>query len=184
MHNKNNNNDNNEHNCICKSGNTNQVDGSYVGENIPETGSSHVGENIPKTDCCHTGENISDTDFGYTLSLINGKYKLIIIYWLANHKSVMRYNELKRCLGNISHKTLSSTLKEMEKDALIIRKEYPQIPPKVEYSLSERGKSLIPILVSMCQWGGKHKNDVKPLYNAVVAEAPDYNMDNIKARLK
>lgn len=52
----------------------------------------------------------------------------------------MRYNELKKCLGNISHKTLSATLKEMEKDALIIRKEYPQIPPKVEYSLSDRGK--------------------------------------------
>ena len=118
-----------EHDCICSS------------------------TNIPKTDCFHTGENIADTDFGYTLSLINGKYKLIIIYWLANHKSVMRYNELKKCLGNISHK-------EMEKDALIIRKEYPQIPPKVEYSLSDRGKSLIPILVSMCQWGGDHKNDV------------------------
>ena len=115
---------------------------------------------ILKSDCCHTGENISDTDFGYTLSLINGKYKLIIIYWLANHKSVMRYNELKRCLGNISHKTLSSTLKEMEKDALIIRNEYPQIPPKVEYSLSERGKSLIPILVSMCHCGGENKNDI------------------------
>ena len=43
---------------------------------------------------------------------------------------------------------------------LIVRKEYPQIPPKVEYSLSERGKSLIPILVSMCEWGGKHKNDL------------------------
>lgn len=125
-----------EHDCICSS------------------------TNIPKTDCFHTGENIADTDFGYTLSLINGKYKLIIIYWLANHKSVMRYNELKKCLGNISHKTLSATLKEMEKDALIIRKEYPQIPPKVEYGLSDRGKSLIPILVSMCQWGGDHKNDV------------------------
>ena len=109
--------------------------------------------------CCHSGETIKDTDFGYTLSLINGKYKLIIIYWLAQHKSVMRYNELKRCLGTISHKTLSTTLKEMESDSLIVRTEYPQIPPKVEYSLSERGKSLIPILVSMCQWGSQHKQD-------------------------
>lgn len=99
-----------------------------------------MSEQIPKQGCCHTGGNIGDTDFGYTLSLINGKYKLVIIYWLAQHKSVMRYNELKRCLGNISHKTLSSTLKEMEADSLIIRTEYPQIPPKVEYSLSERGK--------------------------------------------
>lgn len=156
-----NNNDNNEHSCTCKSENTQKIDCCHTGENIFEADSYNTGASIPKTDCCHTGENILDTDFGYTLSLINGKYKLIIIYWLANHKSVMRYNELKRCLGNISHKTLSSTLKEMEKDALIIRNEYPQIPPKVEYSLSERGKSLIPILVSMCQWGGEHKNDSK-----------------------
>ena len=62
-------------------------------------------------ECCHTGADLCDTNFGYTLSLINGKYKLIIIYWLAGHKPVMRYNELKRCLGNISHKTLSNTLK-------------------------------------------------------------------------
>lgn len=120
----------------------------------------NMSEQMLKKECCHTGVDIGDTDFGYTLSLINGKYKLIIIYWLAQHKPVMRYNELKRCLGTISHKTLSSTLKEMEADSLLVRKEYPQIPPKVEYSLSERGKSLIPILISMCTWGGEHKNDV------------------------
>lgn len=109
--------------------------------------------------CCHTGENIENTDFGYTLSLINGKYKLIIMYWLSMHQEIMRYNELKKSLGSISHKTLSSTLKEMEADGLIIRNEYPQIPPKVEYSLSDRGKSLVPILVAMCDWGGKHRNE-------------------------
>ncbi|HBD06536.1 MAG TPA: transcriptional regulator, partial [Firmicutes bacterium] len=54
-------------------------------------------------------------------------------------------------------KTLSLSLKELEKDKLIIRKEYPQIPPKVEYSLSDRGKSLIPILDQMCEWGSKNK---------------------------
>jgi DNA-binding HxlR family transcriptional regulator len=69
----------------------------------------------------------------------------------------MRYNELKRALGTISHKTLSSTLKELEVDGLIIRNEYPQIPPKVEYSLSERGKSLIPILDAMCAWGSRDR---------------------------
>lgn len=109
--------------------------------------------------CCQTGEGIGDTDFGYTLSLISGKYKLVIMYWLANHKEVMRYSELKGCMGNISHKTLSATLKEMEADRLIVRKEYPQIPPKVEYSLSERGKSLVPVLVAMCKWGGEHRDD-------------------------
>lgn len=103
--------------------------------------------------CSPTGVELCDTGFGYTLSLINGKYKMIIMYWLAEYKPVLRFNELKRCLGNVSFKTLSNTLKEMETDALIVRTEYPQIPPKVEYSLSERGKSLIPILDAMCEWG-------------------------------
>ena len=56
----------------------------------------------------------------------------------------------------VSHKTLSNTLKELEKDALIIRKEYHQIPPKVEYSLSPKGQSFIPILYSICKWGEEH----------------------------
>lgn len=108
-------------------------------------------------DCSPTGVYIKDTGFGYTLSLIGGKYKMIILYWLAEYKTVIRYNELKRCIGTISHKTLSSTLKELESDKLIMRIEYPQIPPKVEYSLTERGKSLIPVLNMMCEWGKKNK---------------------------
>lgn len=103
--------------------------------------------------CSPTGTRIEDTGFGYTLSLIGGKYKMIILYWLYENQPVMRFNELKRCIGTISFKTLSNTLKELEKDKLVIRKEYPQIPPKVEYSLSEKGKSLIPVLDMMCQWG-------------------------------
>ena len=64
---------------------------------------------------------------------------------------------MKKYIGEISYKTLSSTLKELEADQLVNRKEYPQIPPKVEYSLTERGKSLIPILDSMCEWGDKNR---------------------------
>ncbi|WP_230399626.1 winged helix-turn-helix transcriptional regulator [Novisyntrophococcus fermenticellae] len=108
-------------------------------------------------DCSPTGIDISQTDFGYTMSLVCGKYKMIIMYWLAEYKPVLRFNELKRCLGTISFKTLSNTLKEMEADKLIIRTEYPQIPPKVEYSLSERGKSLIPVLDLMCEWGAANR---------------------------
>ena len=104
-------------------------------------------------ECSPTGVDLNQTGFGYTLLLINGKYKMNIIYWLAEYKPVIRFNELKRCLGTISFKTLSTTLKEMEADKLVIRKEYPQIPPKVEYSLTDRGKSLIPILNMMCDWG-------------------------------
>lgn len=106
--------------------------------------------------CVTTGIAIEDTDFGYTLSVIGGKYKMIILYWIADYK-IIRYNELKRKIGTISHKTLSLTLKELEQDNIIVRTEYPQIPPKVEYSLSQRGNSLIPVLDFMCQWGNKNR---------------------------
>lgn len=99
---------------------------------------------------------MEDTGFAYTMSLISGKYKMIILYILSELK-IVRYNELKRIISSISHKTLSVTLKELEKDDLISRKEYPQIPPKVEYSLSKRGKSLIPILDAICVWGEKNR---------------------------
>ena len=69
----------------------------------------------------------------------------------------VRFNELKRYLKTISDKTLSTNLKELEADKLIVRTEYPQIPPKVEYSLTARGESLIPILDNLCQWGEDHR---------------------------
>ena len=83
--------------------------------------------------------NFEDTGFSYTMSLISGKHKMVILYCLMEFEPV-RFNEMKRYLGNITDKTLSNNLKELENDRLIIRKEYPQIPPKVEYSLSPRGK--------------------------------------------
>ncbi|KKB73172.1 MULTISPECIES: winged helix-turn-helix transcriptional regulator [Bacillus] len=106
--------------------------------------------------CVPTGVNLKGTGFGYTLSLISGKYKMIILYWLSENK-MMRHNELKRSIGTISFKTLSIMLKELEADGLIIRKEFPQIPPRVEYSLSERGLSLVPLLNMMCDWGEKNR---------------------------
>ncbi|AEI44750.1 winged helix-turn-helix transcriptional regulator [Paenibacillus mucilaginosus] len=105
--------------------------------------------------CVPTGVKLPDTGFGYTLSLIGGKYKMIILYWLSENK-VMRFNELKRSIGTISFKSLSVMLKELEADGLILRREFPQIPPKVEYSLSERGLSLLPVLHMMCEWGEKN----------------------------
>ena len=100
--------------------------------------------------------NFEDTAFRYTMSLIRGKYKMVILYCLMEFQ-VVRYNELKRYIKSISHKTLSNALKELEKDQLIIRKEYPQIPPKVEYSLSDKGQSLMQILDQLCIWGENHK---------------------------
>ena len=96
------------------------------------------------------------TGFSYTRSLISGKYKMTILYVLAEF-GVVRFNEMKKYIGEISYKTLSSTLKELEADKLVHREEYPQIPPKVEYSLTERGKSLIPILNAICDWGEENE---------------------------
>ena len=105
---------------------------------------------------CISQECLNNTGFSYTLSLINGKYKMTILYTLMEFE-IVRFNEMKRYIGDISYKTLSSTLKELEADRLVHREEYPQIPPKVEYSLTERGKSLMPILDGMCEWGEKNR---------------------------
>ena len=77
--------------------------------------------------------NFEDTGFSYTLSLISGKHKMVILYCLVEFETV-RFNELKRYLKTIADKTLSANLKKLETDRLIVRTEYPQIPPKVEYS--------------------------------------------------
>ncbi len=108
------------------------------------------------TNRCISDESLSTTGFSYTLSLINGKYKMTILYTLMEF-GVVRFNEMKKYIGGISFKTLSSTLKELESDRLVHREEYPQIPPKVEYSLTGRGKSLIPILDAMCEWGDRNR---------------------------
>ena len=105
---------------------------------------------------CIANECLETTGFSYTLSLINGKYKMTILYTLMEF-GVVRFNEMKKYINGISYKTLSSTLKELEADQLVNRKEYPQSPAKVEYSLTERGKSLIPILDGMCEWGDKNR---------------------------
>ena len=100
--------------------------------------------------------NFEDTGFSYTLSLISGKHKMVILYCLMEF-DVVRFNELRRYLKKVSDKTLSNNLKELESDRLIIRKEYPQIPPKVEYSLSDRGRSLMAVLDQLCVWGENNR---------------------------
>lgn len=96
--------------------------------------------------------DFNDTGYSYTLSLINGKYKPIILYCLMEYEPV-RFNEMQRYLGRIADKTLSHNLKELEADDLIIRTVYPQIPPKVEYTLTDRGHSLVQVLDKLCDWG-------------------------------
>lgn len=99
-------------------------------------------------DCLENG-SFEDTGFSYTLSLISGKYKMVILYSLME-AGIMRYNALKRYIGTISHKTLSQSLKELEADALIHREEYP-------YSLTARGRSLMHILDELCVWGEQNR---------------------------
>lgn len=92
----------------------------------------------------------------YTLGIVGSKWKWIIIYRLSEN-SILRYGELKRILPAITHKMLSQQLKELEAEKLIHREEYRQIPPKVEYSLTDKGKTLLPILDLMCKWGAENK---------------------------
>ena len=95
--------------------------------------------------------NVQETPFGYTLSVIGGKWKMLIIYLLAENQPV-RFNDMKRKIGTITFKILSSQLKELEADGMIIRREYPQIPPKVEYSLTHKAKTL-------CEWGENNRTN-------------------------
>ncbi|AWP27546.1 transcriptional regulator, HxlR family protein [Paenibacillus vortex V453] len=101
--------------------------------------------------------NIQDTPFGYTLSVIGGKWKMVIIYLLAENGTV-RFNDLKRQIGAITYKMLSSQLKELEADGMVKRIEYPQVPPKVEYSLTEKAETLLPVLEGLCEWGVKNQD--------------------------
>ena len=100
--------------------------------------------------------DFSTTGYCYTLSLISGKYKPIILYCLMEYEPV-RFNEMQRYLGRIADKTLSQNLKELERDGLIHREMYPEVPPKVEYTLTERGRSLVKVLDGLCDWGAEHR---------------------------
>ena len=105
---------------------------------------------------CIEDADFEQTGFSYTLSLIQGKYKMVILYCLMEFQPV-RFNELRRYLKTVSDKTLSRNLKELERDQLILRQEYPQIPPREEYRLSERGLSLMKILDQLCVWGEENR---------------------------
>ena len=90
------------------------------------------------------------------MGLIQGKYKMTVLYTLARF-GVVRFNEMRRYIGSVTYKTLSSTLKQLQADGLVDRREYPQVPPKVEYRLTDRGRSLIPFLDALCAWGDEHR---------------------------
>lgn len=91
-----------------------------------------------------------------TLQLIGGKYKAVILWHLIENQK--RFSELKRLLPKATEKMLTQQLRDLENDNLIIRTVYPVVPPKVEYSLSDFGRSIIPVLDAMCNWGKEYLN--------------------------
>lgn len=92
-----------------------------------------------------------------TLDVIGGKWKPLIMFLLVGN--TMRFSELQRGINGITQKMLTEQLRELEHDGLISRKVYPQVPPKVEYSITEYGKTLLPVLETMHNWGKVHRKE-------------------------
>jgi DNA-binding HxlR family transcriptional regulator len=114
-----------------------------------------------------TNQTCTNTPIGVTLSVIGGKWKLLIL-WHVKQKP-MRFNQLMREMNGITQKMLTQQLRELEEEGLISRKIFAEIPPHVEYSLTKYGASLDPVLEYMCKWGEKHIKVLKRRSQAVTA---------------
>ncbi len=104
-----------------------------------------------------------------TLKMIGGKCKPLILYMLAED-GIMRFKDLMREVKGISQKTLTNQLRELEADGLILRQSFSEIPPRVEYSITEKGLTLMPILELMCEWGEKNADERFVLTNPACVE--------------
>lgn len=93
-----------------------------------------------------------------TLHVIGGKYKPLIIYFLTRN-GTRRFGQILEYMAPISQKTLTSQLRELEQDGILCRTVYAEVPPRVEYSVTEKGRSLYPILQAMCRWGWENAGD-------------------------
>ena len=93
------------------------------------------------------------------MSLIDGKWKIIVLYKLL--RGTLRFNELRRLIPSITQRMLTHQLRELEADGLIVRTVYAQVPPRVEYTLSARGRSLEPVLMAMKEWGDANLSSVE-----------------------
>ena len=117
---------------------------------------SHKYRTIMKNQRCnHMPETIKDCPVEYAMKIIGGKWKPILIFRIYNN--INRFGMLSNNINEISKNMLTKQLRELEKDKIITRKIYPEIPPRVEYSLTKRGESLLPILESICEWGTNHE---------------------------
>ncbi len=107
-------------------------------------------------------ECIQNCGVEYAFKRIGGKYKARIL-WHLNLSKVLRYGELRRTLPDITTKMLTQTLRSLEEDELIVRKVFHQVPPKVEYSLSDTGQELIPFIEHLHNWGKKQLENESPI---------------------
>ena len=96
----------------------------------------------------------------FALNFIGGKWRLPII-WALSKNGTMRYNELKRSIDGITNMMLTQSLKELELNGIINRKQFLEVPPRVEYSLTDNGEDLIPALKALASWGKKMKSIAK-----------------------
>lgn len=104
-----------------------------------------------------SGEQTEGTQFVQTtLNVLGGKWKILILWHLKDE--TRRFSELKRLIPEISEKMLVQQLRELERDGIVHRNVYPDVPPKVEYSFTDYGRSLKPVLQSLCHWGEVHLN--------------------------
>ncbi|HVY12985.1 MAG TPA: helix-turn-helix domain-containing protein [Alphaproteobacteria bacterium] len=95
------------------------------------------------------------------LDVVGGKWKTLILWHLFDQSR--RFGELRRLVNGVSEKMLIQRLKEMEKDGIIVRKDYHEVPPRVEYSLTRFGRELTEALETLCEWGGKHMKRISSL---------------------
>ncbi|MEH7254581.1 winged helix-turn-helix transcriptional regulator [Neobacillus niacini] len=97
-----------------------------------------------------------------TLAVIGGKWKMLMLWYLGK-EGTKRFTELKALMPNITQRMLVNQLRELESDFIIHREVFPVVPPKVEYSLTDRGKTLMPILEAMYEWGIEYKEFIKTI---------------------
>lgn len=104
-------------------------------------------------------EKVFNCEKELTLSVIGGKWKMLIL-WHLGKEGTKRFGELKSLMPGITQRMLVNQLRELEEDQIVHREVYPVVPPKVEYSLTEQGQTLMPILDSMYEWGKNYMTDV------------------------
>lgn len=112
-------------------------------------------ESDSKVDSDITSQDITTTGFHKAMAVLRGKYTLAILHTLRRF-GVVRFNDMRRYMRTLTYKTLSTTLKDLQDAGLVLRTEYAQIPPRVEYSLTDLGKTLFPILDALDSWGAEY----------------------------